>query len=312
MASYTNLASLAGLQVGDVVTYTVAQSINLKKYKVKVELYGKTETLTVSSTSWTSNGGYTTFTLDPKSLSNQYFYWTSDYGSSLMYDKNQAATSRTAYYRIGVAGDAGKYGDKNPGTGIVGQGGGTTGEDGFARSNYASAATGGSQTAGGTGGVNSGGSSSTKAGSAGSFGVGGLGGQETNSSYTNGGNGGNGWYGGGGGAASWFMGYPYEAYQGGGGSGFAIGQSTTIYPSGYMGDNSSDISALTAAVSNATLTQGGSSESSAKMVLTILEIPKSFPKYYNGSAWIDTEWKRWNGSTWEDIEVKYYNGTSWV
>jgi len=37
-----------------------------------------------------------------------------------------------------------------------------------------------------------------------------------------------------------------------------------------------------------------------------------FPKYYNGSAWIDTEWKRWNGSAWEDIEVKYYNGTSWV
>ena len=301
MASYTNLASLAGLQVGDVVTYTVAQSINFKKYKVKVELYG---------VATTANGGYTTFTFDPKSLSNQYFYWTSDYGSSLMYDKNQASSSRTAYYRIGVAGDAGKTGTYfTPGTG-----GGSTGGDGGSSTRYAANAGGGTQTTGGTGAALGSSASTTysRAGSNGTFATGGTGGQYGTDATKYGGNGGNGWYGGGGGAQTYLSGNFYDSYPGGGGSGFAIGQSTTTYPSGYMGDNSSDITALAAAVSNATLTQGGSSESSAKMVLTILEVPNNFPKYYNGSAWIDTEWKRWNGSAWEDIEVKYYNGTSWV
>lgn len=301
MANYNNLSTLSGLQVGDVVTYNTATTIDFKKYKVKVELYGVATTV---------NGGYTTFTLDPKSLSNQYFYWTSDYGSSLMYDNNQASSSRTAYYRIGVAGDAGKTGTFY----TPGAGGGSAGGDGGSSTRYAANAGGGTQTTGGTGAA-LGSSASTlysRAGSNGTFATGGTGGQYGTDATKYGGNGGNGWYGGGGGAQTYLSGNFYDSYPGGGGSGFAIGQSTTTYPSGYMGDNSSDITALTAAISNATLTQGGSSESSAKMVLTILEVPKSFPKYYNGSAWIDTEWKRWNGSAWEDIEVKYYNGTSWV
>ena len=299
MANYNNLSTLSGLKVGDVVTYTVAQSINLKKYKVKVELYG---------VATTANGGYTTFTLDPKSLSNQYFYWTSDYGSSLMYDKNQAATSRTAYYRIGVAGDAGTIGTYF----TPGAGGGSTGGNGGSSTRYAENAGGGTQTTGGTGAAVVISGAYSRAGSNGTFGTGGTGGQYGTNTARYGGNGGNGWYGGGGGAQTYLSGNFYDSYPGGGGSGFAIGQSTTTYPSGYMGDNSSDITALTAAVSNATLTQGGSSESSAKMVLTILELPISFPKYYNGSAWVDTVWKRYNGTSWEDIEVKYYNGSSWT
>ncbi len=35
MASYTNLASLAGLKVGDVVTYNTATTIDFKNIKLK-------------------------------------------------------------------------------------------------------------------------------------------------------------------------------------------------------------------------------------------------------------------------------------
>lgn len=292
MASYNNLSTLAGLAVGDVVTYNTATTIDFKKYKVKVELYG------VKST---QNGGLTQFDLDTKDLPSQTLTYSPLGGTSLCY-----GSSYDKYYRIGVAGNAGEgyYG---------GTGGGTTGGNGSTNTDYGSAygGKGGTQTSGGAGGswsangcgpavVSSGGSGKT-----GSFG--------TNSStgdYECAG-----WYAGGtGGYFKKGSMYNYATKYGGngGGSGFVIGQSTTTYPSGYMGNNNTNITSLASSISNVTLTQGGSTETTGKMVLTILEVPKSFPKYYNGSAWVDTIWKRYNGSSWEDIEIKYYDGSTWV
>lgn len=325
MANYTNLSTLSGLKVGDVVTYTTETAIDFNKCKVRIELYGKSEHYHQNSGGYADDsssyayGGKTQFDIQSSNdLKN--FYYTPSYGSSLMFDKTQSATSRTVYYRIGVAGDAGSFApdsnttknkypagsqstETNPSLG-----GGTTGKTGFYKTPYSgTGATGGSQTSGGTKGATAG-SSNTALGSDGSFATGGTGATDVAGNKC--GNGGAGWYGGGGGSKSW----NYSSYvfgSGGGGSGFVIGNSTTTYPSGYMGSNNTDITSLVSAISNATLTQGGSTETAGKMVLTILEVPKSFPKYYNGTTWIDTIWKRYNGSSWEDIDVKYYDGTNW-
>ena len=65
MATYTNLASLSGLQVGDVVNYTTDTVIDFAGYKVSISIYGKK----VSS----SNGGLTSFDFDTSNLTSASF-----------------------------------------------------------------------------------------------------------------------------------------------------------------------------------------------------------------------------------------------
>ena len=301
MASYTNLASLASLQVGDVVTYNAATTIDFKKYKVRIQLNG----VTVG----TIKGGLTQLDLETKNLPSQTFTYTPLYGTSLCYGSNA-----DLYYRIAVAGNSGGSG----------AGGGTTGGNGSSTTDYGTAygGNGGTQTGGGSGGswskngygvsVVSGGGNGTS----GSFGT--NSGAGVYKDYTCAG-----WYAGG--TGGYFtkgsvVGGGSKQGGSGGGSGFIIGSSTTTYPNNYLGNDTTLQSTIASAISNATLTQGASgatstytpTSSSAYMTLEVLEVPNNFPKYYNGSAWVDTEWKRWNGSAWEDIEVKYYNGTSWV
>lgn len=316
MASYTNLASLAGLQVGDVVTYNTATTIDFKKYKVRIKLNG----LSGSSSYSSLKGGVTQFDIDTKNLPSQIFTYTPLYGTSLCY-----GSSADMYYRIGVAGNVGNYYTPSA------NGGGTTGARGGNASGSlgnidvsATGGYGGSQTAGGSGGTWGGTSYGTHSnGIVGSFG------RHSNTSISSGIDLYDyfmaGWYSGGTGGSNYYR-DPYvsgsaSAYGGnGGGSGFVIGQSTTTYPSGYLGDNTTLQSTIASAISNATLTQGASTAiytnvsslpNTANMTITILEVPISFPKYYNGSAWIDTEWKYYDNGSWHDVEVKRYNGSSW-
>ena len=133
MATYNNLTSLEGLQVGDTITYNTTTAIDFKGYKVKVELYGQAR----SYNDITRGGGKTNFNIKYSGI----FCFSTRGGCSLCY-----GNTYDAYYRIAVAGDAGNYGSfgwleyAGLGGGLIG---GSSKSDG-------SEATGGSQTAGGS------------------------------------------------------------------------------------------------------------------------------------------------------------------
>ena len=93
MATYTNLTSLSGLQVGDVINYTTDTAIDFANINVQVELNGLKA----------SKGGYTKFDFDSsKVTSSTNYYFSKSGGCSLCY-----GSSYDAYKRIGVAGDRG-------------------------------------------------------------------------------------------------------------------------------------------------------------------------------------------------------------
>lgn len=105
MANYTNLESLAGLQVGDVITYTGnnnSKPIDFAKYKCNIVLYGRRAEDNYSNG---SNGGKAEFTFDTSKAPSQLFYFTIAGGVCLCY-----GSSYNLYYRIAVAGNAGEYG----------------------------------------------------------------------------------------------------------------------------------------------------------------------------------------------------------
>lgn len=290
MAEYSNLTSLEGLQIGDTVVYDTTTSFDTKGYKFEVKLYGKK----VSN----SNGGLTEFMIDTSLLPKTILAF--NFRGDLIYSNTE-----DLYYRIAVAGDAGGNGKSGSSSLNGGIGGGIKGGNGSYTQNK-SAGLGGTQTSGGL--TMSGGSSIT-ASYSGNFGIGGTG--QTHNPTSVGGNGGYGWFGGGGGRASagWGVG------AGGGGSGFIIGTSTTRYPDGYLGNDTSLQSTISSAISEGSLTQGGSSESSPKMVLTVLEASSSNSslkkfKYYNGTSFIDVNAKYYNGTEFVPCNAKIYNGTS--
>lgn len=273
MAEYTNLASLEGLQVGDIVTYTSTTAFDAKGYKFKVELYGKK----VSSV----NGGYTQFTIDT-SLTPETILSFNSRGDLIYGDTTDV------YYRIGVAGDAGKMGTANSGfasytQGTGGLGGGTT-----AGTGTKTVVIGMINVAPGSGGTQTSGSSF---------------GGTTN--Y--------GWYSGYTGSYNSSM----SVYGGsGGGSGFIIGTSTTTYPAGYLGNDTTLQTTIASAISDGTLTRGGSTYTAPRMVMTILELPPSEGgeslstlKYYNGTEFINTNAKYYNGSELVNCNVYYFDGT---
>lgn len=279
MATYTNLTSLEGLQVGDVVNYTTTTAFDSKGYKFKIQLYGKKAG---------ANGGRTVFTIDTNTLPEKILSF--NIRGDLIY-----GNTTDVYYRIAVAGDAGGDGKGGTSAKTGGAGGGSTGAQGQGSSS--SAGKGGGQTYGGTGG-------GTATNKNGDFGFGGYGSSGTVSS---GGRGGYGWYGGGGGA--------YNNQGGGGGSGFIIGVSTTTYPAGYLGGDTALQSTIASSITEGTLTQGGSSNTTPTMTMTILELPpveedpQSTLKYFNGTDFIDTNAKYYNGSELVNCDVYYFDGT---
>ena len=118
MATYNNLTSLEGLQVGDVITYNTTTAIDFKGYKVKVELYGES-----LGDEWSSSrrGGYTVFNIDTSILSAKILSFNNDNSrNDLIYGNNN-----DLYYRIAVAGNAGSQSSAQYG----GSGGGLTGQN---------------------------------------------------------------------------------------------------------------------------------------------------------------------------------------
>ena len=148
-------------------------------------------------------------------------------------------------------------------------------------------------------------------GRSGSFAAGGSG-KKKNSSRS-GGDGGYGWYGGGGGGVGNNYSSDSPVYAGGGGSGFIIGVSTTTYPSGYLEDNTDLQATIASAISEGTLTQGVSTETSSKMLLTILDLPNSTRNihYYDGTQFVEAEVYRYNGTLFERVEPKIYTNSQW-
>ena len=264
MSTYTNLSSLSGLQVGDVVQYSTDTVIDFAGYKVSIELYSYIR----SGSAGNSAGGKTSFDLDSSLISAPTFIYSSSGGYSLCY-----GSTYNAYKRIAVAGDAGE----SVGS-VGGEGGGLTGGKGKSVTKTqivaatANGGSGGSQSRGGSYGSPEGFNSSYE-GTSGKFGSGGS----AHSSYSEyAGDGGNGWYGGGAGAAGYSGWNGTFGAGGGGGSGFVIGQTTSVYPSGYMEDDTTLISQLESAVSNGVLTQGGASsnpDTTYRMYITIVSTP---------------------------------------
>ena len=76
MATYTNLASLSGLQVGDVVNYTTDTAIDFANINVQVELNGLKK----------SRGGYTKFNFDSSKVTSSKSPSFKDYFKDLEID----------------------------------------------------------------------------------------------------------------------------------------------------------------------------------------------------------------------------------
>ena len=319
MAEYTNLTSLKNLKEGDIITYDTTTTIDFDGAIVKVELYGHSQTKNASYT--TLKGGYTTFTIDTSQIPNKIFSFNNDVSELNGTQYRTTVTKRNdliygdttdLYYRIAVAGSAGTgSGDENGGSG-----GGTTGQNGTYENSLSStySPTGGSQTSGGISKIETTGllpgTRYGYIGSDGIFGKGGAGGNKKSGGDYVGGNGGYGWYGGAGGCG----GRVYSNAGGAGGSGFVIGYSTTTYPSGYLGDDTRLQSIIAASITDAVLTQGGSIETTPKMVLTIIKVgssgsSQSVIQYYNGTEFIDINVKYYNGSEFIDCNAYYYDGT---
>ena len=111
MATYNNLTSLEGLQVGDVINYTTNTTIDFKGYTVTVKL---------------NSSGLAKADINTKLFPNTILTYSTDAGHCLCY-----GDTLDVYKRIMVAGDAGSGG---AGGGLVAD---------------ISGSTGGSQTAGG-------------------------------------------------------------------------------------------------------------------------------------------------------------------
>lgn len=296
MAEYKNLISLQGLSVGDIITYDTTTAIDFKGYKVKVELHGKNSYKEGTSgglpVTKTAIGGLTTAIVDSSKTASKIF--TVVYGTDTRTGRCDLCygDSSDLYYRIltvGFASEAyGISGSNNAGC----NGGGETGSSKNSNTNGKA----GTQTSGGAGG----GESILGYAGNGGFGYGG-----TNKS--SGTDGSYGWYGGGGGRGT----------SGGSGSGFVIGVTTTTYPSGYLGNDTSLQETIAASITEGSTTLGGATKSTATapaIVLTIIEVgetgsSQSVIQYYNGTEFIDTNAKYYNGSEFIDCDAYYYDGT---
>ena len=305
MAEYTNLTTLDKLAVGDTITYDTTTAIDFKGAVVKVELYG------VSNNPNNSYGGYTTFIIDTSLLPSTILSFNNDYTVSgvNVSRRNDLIYGDTTdiYYRIAVAGNSGSGPEKSgSGTAYLGKGGGL--EGGRSSNNYSSnmTVTGGSQTSGGT--CNS---SATGSKYNGSFGSGNT--TRYNSGFI-GAWGGYGWYGGGSGAFRTSISSIQYLTGGSGGSGFIIGTSTTTYPSGYLGDDTDLQTLIASSITEGTLTNGGSKNTTPTMVLTLLKVSDTSSKlnYYNGTSFIKTNINYYNGTEFIPCNAYRFNGNEFI
>lgn len=274
MATYTNLASLEGLQVGDVVNYTTTTAFDAKGYKFRVELYGKYVS---------GKGGLTKFVIDTINLPATILSFNSR--GDLIY-----GTDAGLYYRIAVGGDGGGAGASGvlAGGGAGGNGGGSTGSTGYTVGD-SSGGKGGSQTTGY------------------SFGNG----QPSQGSYVASGKGGYGWYGGyageggyfdggggGGGGSGFIIGVSTSTYP----SGY-LGNDTNLRNilTQSISEGSLTNGGSTSYTAKMTIT-----------IVSKPTGDQSLLKYYDGNQFINTNAKYYNGTEFIDCNVLYYNGNEFV
>lgn len=271
MATYNNLTSLEGLQVGDVIQYTTNTTIDFKGYTVTVKLSGNTR------------GGLATADINTSLFPSTVLTYSTNAGHCLCY-----GNTLDVYTRIMVAGDAGSWNIFSRGT----SGGGLKGGSGILSQDTVG---GGSQTSGGRGQSYGGGAY----GYQGTFGYGGSG-----SSYS----GGNGWYGGGGVGRN---NIGNTELCSGSGSGFVLGLEGTAYPSGYLSDNTTLIEKLKSAITNGVLTKGGSDGKTTLTILSLPKSSTRNIHYYNGTQFVEAEVYRYNGTLFERVEPKIYTNSQW-
>ena len=108
MATYNNLTSLEGLQVGDVITYDTNTTIDFKGYTVSVKLSGN------------SRGGLATADINTSLFPSTVLTYSTDAGHCLCY-----GNTLDVYTRIMVAGDSGYRSGGGLAADIVGSTGGS-------------------------------------------------------------------------------------------------------------------------------------------------------------------------------------------
>ena len=108
MATYNNLTSLEGLQVGDVVQYNTNTTIDFKGYTVSVKLSGNTR------------GGLATADIDTSLFPSTVLTYSTNAGHCLCY-----GDKLDIYKRIMVAGDAGDSAGGGLVADVVGKTGGS-------------------------------------------------------------------------------------------------------------------------------------------------------------------------------------------
>ena len=306
MATYNNLTSLEGLQVGDVIQYgNMGQSslprtsIDFKGYSVNIKLSGKSESPTDSGG---SRGGLAEANINTSLFPNKILTFE-PFGGTLCY-----GDSYNKYTRIMVAGDSGAGNSY-----YHSPGGGLEGSIGYYGGNSMGSTSKATQTSGGnnyaygitpTTSVN------------GQFGIGGYFSNQQHFTWERGGYG---WYGGG--AVGYQSGVNSMSLRSASGSGFIVGLEGTSYPSGYLSDDTALIEKLKSAITDGVLTQGGATgtssgiTNSAHMTVTILALPNSSSTrnihYYNGTQFVEAEVYRYNGTLFERVEPKIYTNSQW-
>lgn len=316
MANYTDLTTLEGLQVGDVITYTTNNTaINLAGKRVKLEVIGNQSVAQTSApTQYYGPGGYACGII--KSDKTIYFIaGSASNTNTATFAKSPTTITDYLYTRFLVAGNGGqnaiRYTRTNTGTtmkpsykytlvGYVdgGAGGGLVAEGGNAA---------GTQSSGGIDEYYSP-SSTTYDGGFGKAG-GGRSGGSSGSTYYYAGAGGFGWYGG-----SYIKGAigTNTTYAGAGGSGYAL-NNDSFKPDGYMSDWSdyvlSDVELVTGGAATyydaTTLPYNGAR-------ITILEDEvesTSTIQYYAENEFIPCEAYYYSETGFIQCEAYYYNGT---
>ena len=311
MANYTDLTTLEGLQVGDVVTYKTKTTsnnnfiaINLAGKRVKLEVIGnESKTQNTAPTRYYGPGGYACGIIK----SDKTIYFIGGYNTASMHCSGFAKSPTTEdgwlYTRFLVSGNGGQNYIKYTRSGSQ-----YTGYTYKLTSYVAGGAGGGLVAEGGAGaGTQSSGGTTTSGSYQGGFGTaGGSGnGGSSGGTYYYHGMGGFGWYGG-----SFMDGAATGA--GAGGSGYAL-TNDSFKPDGYMSDWSdyvlSDVELVTGGAATyydaTTLPYGGAR-------ITILEDevePTSTIQYYAENEFIPCEAYYYSETGFIQCEAYYYNGT---
>ena len=323
MATYYNLTSFIGLQVGDEIIYNQVTEINLTGLnKIHIALQGRSESgdLYPHNTGLTYNvkGGRTECDFDLSLTTERYFTVFPDNGTIFSVLHNGTSKIENKNFALLIAGDAGGGAYRSSDGKVMGppgEGGGLTAGSGGSSSEYG---LGGSQSANGAGGTTTSGKNGETSTS---WYYTARGASSPNRYGGSSGDGGRGWYNGGGGAAT----SSNELYGGGGGSGFVVGKTTTVYPTSYrLADATTLLPEMISCISNYSVTKGGAildpNESAAtrndpRVIITVLEVSTSdqaYITYYDGNSFVPVIVYYYDGTEFVAVRPYYYDGNDFI